>query len=625
MMPPDTLPPTPDDPFPVYGDFDARQDWFARRLEGRSQDDRILLAARAALRILPSLASVMTSDIHNEKAQNAARKIVFPLIGCHILSIAFSIAPPLEKKDIRSAAASLFNAADIVFAATTTAATNADASVATQTAADLFRTIQIGEANAAAGAAYSALAAVMIADKASAAAYSAAAYANKYSADTLEADLAQLDGSSKARERLATSTLWLSGGGQPKIIPTYWDILSAHLRTLGDDWDVWAEWYGGKEANIFKKKDVFAQDDVFASDFPGVMQGAKNGRYLFGLRTERALKLWRDVALLPNDLWEGEPAKLNAEFKRLVKEAREEESTEAEDNADFPTIPTPKPSAIEPVWEDGRLILPAIPAPSDGEGENVLAALLALREDFAELVEDTKGETNIDARALTYLSRLAERIPTASPTNLTLHRIAQNESALQAYGKTVTDEWPDFLAVRYHALVLQFTRTMAQFPNWREFKRIASQADLTKEQVEEAPQLARELAEALQSETLEGVVDPAISEALIAFANLAESGEGESIVLGKDMLAVDLLNSIETTLIRLAEAALAFRKGTGQLAGKAWNEFKRRGAKSIVEQAGKAGDAVGPAVAKWFKYSVRIGLGGACFYGWLEAIIKLLG
>jgi hypothetical protein len=130
-------------------------------------------------------------------------------------------------------------------------------------------------------------------------------------AAAFEADLALLDGSNKARKTLASSPLWLNEGEAPQEIRDNWDTFSAQLRALGDDWDVWAEWYGGGTHE--------------GTPFPGVLQGAKDGRYLFGLPTDRALKLWHDVALLPNDLWQGEPAALNAKFKALVEEARGEE------------------------------------------------------------------------------------------------------------------------------------------------------------------------------------------------------------------------------------------------------------------------------------------------------------
>ncbi len=614
----------PDDPFPEDGHFKDRRAWFRRWLEGRSREDCTLIAARAALRVLPNLNFILPKNIHSETARAAAKDIVLPSTRCHVLSAAVPLAPTAERTAFRNAAAAYAAAADAVDATTAFYDAAFDVADADYTAAG------VNAANAAHAAAYAASAA-----NAANAAYTAAnaAYAahtvnalnaaNAAYAAAFEADIALLDGSLKARKRLAARPLWLNPDGAPKEIVENWNRFSAQLRALGEDWDVWADWYGGGTSN--------------GKPFPGVLQGAQKRRYIFGLPTARALKLWHDLALLDNALWKGEPAALNARFKDLVKEAREEEEEQKQEEG-IPTLPMPKPSAIEPVWEDGRLILPALAAPLDGDRENGLAALLALKQDFGELVDDIKGEANIDARAIRYLARLAERIPDKPPTNLELHRIAQNESALLSYGKKVTEEWPDFLAVRYHALALHFTQAMAQFPHWRDFKRIAKQGELTPDQAEAAPQYARDFAEEFLDKALGDVVDPAIPKALAAFADLGEDGEGDAIALGKDMLAADLLNSMETILIRLAEAALAFAKGTGRLANKAWGEFAKRAEKSIVERAGKAGEAVGPSIAKTLKHCLY---GGAAYmigppiisrlittypstFAWIENIIKLL-
>jgi hypothetical protein len=86
----------------------------------------------------------------------------------------------------------------------------------------------------------------------------------------------------------------------PDFFLREWAAFSTILREAGDDWDVWADW------------------------FDGVYQGRKGAVYLFDLPELRALKLWRDVALIDDNTWKAGPAVLNAEFKRLVAEAKAE-------------------------------------------------------------------------------------------------------------------------------------------------------------------------------------------------------------------------------------------------------------------------------------------------------------
>lgn len=401
------------------------------------------------------------------------------------------------------------------------------------------------------------------------------------------------------------------------------------LRDLPGDFLVWVEWYDG------------------------IVRGSRNGRYLFGLPTGdmfdpavgpaegTALRLNLDIAMIDNALWKGDPAELHAEIRRLVEVARGEAKEEAGEE-DIPTIPAPKPSALEAVWEDGRLVLPAAPVVADSSPENAEAALKALKADFSELALDAEDDANIDKRAIAYLRRLGERIPDAAPSNFELHRIAQNETALQNYGRTVSDEWPKIYAVRYHALSLQFKRTMGQFPAWREFKIVAANGELSKVQVEAAPHAATEFAKALREPELANIVDEAIPAALEELAEMADSAAQNPIELGKDLIVADLLAAIETIAIRIAEAALAFKQGTSRIAGKAWDEFAKNAEKSIIEQAGKTGKAVGPLLAKWLSRLVKYGLptgsayvGGTAFliwlaetfpkwFSWLIPIVKVL-
>jgi hypothetical protein len=120
-------------------------------------------------------------------------------------------------------------------------------------------------------------------------------------------DLKRLDDTSQNRNVVLSSPLWdFHSLPEPPAI---------YLQSTKDTWsavhwEVWAQWYGGGEHN--------------GQIFPGVLQGARNGKYLFGLPTARALKLSHDVALIDDALWKGDPAALNAEFKRLVDEARAE-------------------------------------------------------------------------------------------------------------------------------------------------------------------------------------------------------------------------------------------------------------------------------------------------------------
>ena len=290
-----------------------------------------------------------------------------------------------------------------------------------------------------------------------------------------------------------------------------------------------------------------------------------------------------------------------------VADARHESAQDTSAPRIKPTIPPQRPAALEPIWEDGRLILAGTPAPSDGDPSNALAALHAIRAEFTDLVEDAEGVNNIDSRAIAYFRRLVERIPKEAPTNFGLHRIAVNESTLFSYGKTVSEEWPTLLATRYHALTLQFERAMRQFPAWREFKRNADMDKLSKEQAKSLPKLAAALGEGLRTEQLKEIISQEILERLDDLAtqlvNQQEAAGGSPIEVDNELLEIDALESINNVVKRIAEPVLATYEWTSETFKEGGQEYAKHARKSIVEEFGKVGDKTGPALFKFMKWA----------------------
>jgi hypothetical protein len=113
-------------------------------------------------------------------------------------------------------------------------------------------------------------------------------------------------------------------------------------------------------------------------------------------------------------------------------------------------------------------------------------------------------------------------------------------------------EWPDFLAARYHALTLQFDRTMRRSAAWREFKRNAAERSLSEAQISAARPLAAEAASALRQEDAGEFVDPALPNSLEELAEalreaLTPSGDEsplDAVEAGGEFLAIDLLESV---------------------------------------------------------------------------------
>jgi hypothetical protein len=330
--------------------------------------------------------------------------------------------------------------------------------------------------------------------------------------------------------------------------------------------------------------------------------------------------------------------------------------TQDPESSPVPEIPPQRPAPLEPVWSNGKLVLPPRSARTDGDKPANAAALKVLRAELVELADDVEAEpNNSDKRAAAYFRRIAERISDRAPPQHELFRLAHAKEYLQAYGTTVNDQWPEHLAARYHALTLHFDRTVRQFPKWREFVRNAETDRLTPAQAAEVPSLANASVEALRDEDAREFVNPSNPTALqMLQAPLQPTGESdmdrpplanEQIRPG---LAEDVVESINNIAKRAVEAALAsnavgertaksnaaVKTKSGGLRGTATeiaSGYSVEARKSLVKEAKRLGKETGPAVTKWVKRAIFSGgaitvlmrISPTAFH-WLEAIKPFL-
>jgi hypothetical protein len=261
------------------------------------------------------------------------------------------------------------------------------------------------------------------------------------------------------------------------------------------------------------------------------------------------------------------------------------------------------------VWNRGILTLSKKPAKTDLSGRKFTAALKALQADLRAFADDISREANIDKRFVSYVRTLSERIPKTSPRQDDLFRMGHAEDVFAAYAKTVDREWPEILAARYHALVLNFDRAMRQSALWRTFKRNAAQQTLTPQQIAVAPQLAAELARALRDSEAQDFVDPMVPESLdkLVAAEPAPGGEYEApmdaITAGKELLAIDVIESINNILKRLAEKTIAMTT----VVSRSMKDYVGGLAKELPKASAKLGHEHGSKLPKWL---FRLATGG---------------
>jgi hypothetical protein len=402
---------------------------------------------------------------------------------------------------------------------------------------------------------------------------------------------------------LAKMPLWPRGESQ--WVRELWQPLRIALMNAPGNWEVWTTWYDDR------------------------LDG-------------RVQSVGRETAYvnIPDEIWARGPIVANAE---IIKRIEEHEPPPLPPLSRVPplrehvvehvsTVPAQRPAAVEPIWQSGILSVPKKPAKTDLSGRKFSAALRSLGGEARSLANDLAGEANIDKRFISFLNQLSERIPPKAPSQDQLFGLGHFESVLEGYAKTVHDQWPDVLAARYRALAINFDRTMRQSSLWREFKRNAAKEILTPEQIAAAAPLAKETAAALRQDDAQEFIDPNLPQAIERLADLLTVSKKDSAGLpvevtesGKELLAIDLIESVNNTLKPLAEAAVS-------TAAEAGTEYAKGVKKGLVRAAKRQGPKDGEKLFKWLRRVAIVSVAGGLAhllakfpdaFGWLMRLPHL--
>jgi hypothetical protein len=560
------------------------------------------VAARAALRVTLLLARELT---RGSSRATILSDLVLP--SFRATGTVWAAAKyPGRRTELRAAAAAAARA-NTDYAAY--AAANADYAAAY--AADYA-------ASATANAAYK-----VVSNAAHAVAY-ALAYADASADAAADAELIE---AGRSGAELAGMPLWPNG--MPDWATDARRTLRSALLAAGDDWEVWTDWY---EARL-------------AGDA--------------GHPPNQALEIAR--ATIPEGIWKQGPAVANGEIKLLMKEHAPETlrfTTAAAATAaptSLPHIPALRPAALEPAFKDGRLTLPKTAAEATLPAQTIASALKALTQSLAELARAATEESNIDQRIVKRLSDIAERIPRKRPNQTELFRLGHEFDELKGYSKLVAESWPELIAARYAAMTLAFERTLRRFPKWVDFTREAPIGRVSTAEAHDISKVAETLSNVLRAAESQIVVESVLPDAI---ANLSaqlvdvakrDESQPDPIEFVDELLAQDVLESLNNTLKRIAEGALAAMEGldkaatfAGKKAGSYTKEFGEGADESLRKSFRKAGEAVGRAVIKLLKRSLYAGVGvkGAALaaptlavwltahypqmYAWLEPVIAFL-
>jgi hypothetical protein len=404
--------------------------------------------------------------------------------------------------------------------------------------------------------------------------------------------------------QVAGNSIWPNG--QPIWSYDAWFLLKKDLLKLNQDWRVWIDWY---EARLHGRKE----------------------------RSEEVELAFVNIA---DEVWRRGSKAINAEIARKIDALSKSQLTTKQNEAPVlrpPKIPAGKPAAVQPVWKDWQLNLPDSSARSNLRKQALKAALSTLRSELRAIARDAGGEANIDKRVVRFFETAADRVPKKEPRQFETFRLGHLQEFVVAYGKTVSAEWPDYLAHRYHALSIHFDRTLQQFPDWREFKRNAEIQSISEEQISHLPALTSAVASALREKDAALYVNAAVAGALGGLSTLLSSdnhqlGISEQNAAKEASVAVDVIESLNNTLKKIAEMALQgpVARGVSDTARKAGRGYIDEFQKGVVQEAKRQGKKDGAATVRWARRfivggGITIGglISGPSLINWLAATFPI--
>ena len=241
-------------------------------------------------------------------------------------------------------------------------------------------------------------------------------------------------------------------------------------------------------------------------------------------------------------------------------------------------------------------------------------------------MEAAGEEGNFDRRIVRRLGEISGNIPSKRPNQTVLFRLGHEYDELRGYSKTVAESWPEPLAARYAAITLAFERTLRRFPKWIDFTQEASIGKVSAEEAQDISKVAEALSDVLRAPESEAVVDPVLPKAIdglsAELANAARRAEAgpDPIELVNEMLARDTLESVNNTLKRIAEGALAATSFAGKKAKSYAKEFGEGADEQLRKESRKAGEDAVKLLKRVVYGTVTLGgasLSGPTLVSWL--------
>ena len=241
----------------------------------------------------------------------------------------------------------------------------------------------------------------------------------------------------------------------------------------------------------------------------------------------------------------------------------------------FPAIPAAQPAALDFTVTGGRIAVVADAASIDADVAMV-SAMFSMVQTAADELASTLKATNVDGRLVARLERIRDTAAARAQSLEVVFRLGHEADVLRIYlDRADPNELGPHDAATISALARRLDECAAQYPAWRAFKRNASAAELTREQITAAPVVANALIAEMEATDGSEVVDsgvPNAFKALVATLDIISTPDDPNGVIndGCDLLAQDLIENV-SNFIKIATSVAADLYGLRYVKG-----FKRR-------------------------------------------------
>ena len=295
-----------------------------------------------------------------------------------------------------------------------------------------------------------------------------------------------------------------------------------------------------------------------------------------------------------------------------------------------------RPATIQPVWRGDRLT-PADPADLFDGGLGALRDFLtAISAEISSLVGSFGADSNIDRGLLVMLGEMASWLSAGELTRALIFRLGRVRAILGRNAGMVDLEWPSFHATRFHELLQQIDDVLARSGPWRDFLR-GYKAPIGAGDEKAAAAVVGAFATALDEHAVE-LVDPEIRTILRVMATEMHEEIGRGWI--SQTLFYDGLESLSNLLKKMIEPVLPSlnpsRRLSGEMVLRALDAFSESAETSVIKEAARLGEGVGPTITKVLKRFCLVAAGAAPFvfqdlvlyfpklFAWLEPLLPML-